>query len=294
MYAGSSNLAKSNNAGGTWEVINAGNLLDGNPILSIEVSPENDNVVYAGTAPYGGQRGHLFVTQDGNSFTDVTGDLPDRFPTDITVDPTNPAVAYVVFSGFGTGHIFKTMDFGDTWEDISDNLPDVPTNAVIVDPLFPNHVYVGNDLGVFVSTVGGTAWEAYQEGLPTATMIFDLKISQPNRKLRVATHGNGAYERDLLEEVVAVEDTEERTRQLTAFPNPVQDVTTVQFKNHGTHSIQLDLLDSKGSFLKTVISESLPVGTHTIPVDLTALPSGVYFVRWTSSDQQQVIRLIKG
>ena len=47
-----------------------------------------------------------------------------------------PSFLFITFSGFGTGHVFKTEDYGATWEDVSIGLPDVPTNAVIVDPLF--------------------------------------------------------------------------------------------------------------------------------------------------------------
>lgn len=290
LYAGTSVMARSNDQGENWETLNNGIQLDGNPILSMEVSSTDEDVVYAGTAPFEGNRGHLFVTQDGNTFTDITSDLPDRFPMDITVDPTDPAIAYVVFSGFGTGHVYKTQDFGVTWEDISGNLPDVPTNAVIVDPLILDHVYVGNDLGVFVSTAGGTVWEDYQDGLPNATMIFDLKISNSNRKLRVATHGNGAFERDLIDETTDVEATEAEAFGFRLFPNPTADIVQIAIEKGGLQNVVVNLLDTNGKKLK---STSIIPQSNTITIDCSDLPAGTYFVSLQSANGQWVKPLVK-
>ena len=63
----------------------------------------------------------------------ITGILPDRYPGDLTVDPTDEATVYVTLSGFGSSHAFRSTDYGTTWTDIDNGvLPDVPTSAVIV------------------------------------------------------------------------------------------------------------------------------------------------------------------
>jgi photosystem II stability/assembly factor-like uncharacterized protein len=159
MYAGANKIYRSNNLGVSWEVTNNDQPLDeNNPALSMAISWQSPDVVYIGTAPNGNNPGDVFVTLDGgDSWEDVTGNnLPDRFPMDMAVDPTNDSIAYVVYSGFGTGHVFRTDNYGQDWEDISGDLPDVPTNAVVVDPDYPNHIYIGNDLGVFVSRDSGS------------------------------------------------------------------------------------------------------------------------------------------
>ena len=251
LYAGRSRVYKSENGGSNWQATNNGNVLDGNPALSMDISPQNPDVVYAATAPttlFGGTKGNVFVTTNGgDTWTNVTGNLPDRFPMDITVDPTNEAVAYIAFSGYGTGHVFKTEDYGASWEDVSIGLPDVPTNAVVVDPLFPNNLYVGNDLGVFASVDAGFNWEPYMEGLYDATMIFDLKISPVNRKLRAATHGNGAFQRDLLEEeVVNTKQIFANDLNLKVFPNPVSSVATIQYQLRKSGNVSAEIVDLNG------------------------------------------------
>jgi hypothetical protein len=135
----------------------------------------------------------------GSTFTDITGPLPDRYPADFAVDPADEATVYLAMSGFGTSHLFKSTDYGTTWIDIDGGrLPDVPTTAVAVDPLYPHHVYVGNDIGVFFTRDDGATWEQLAEGLSPAVLVHELGISDAARVLRAFTHGRGVFEHPLI------------------------------------------------------------------------------------------------
>lgn len=199
LYAGDSYFFLSLNRGDDWFVGNGGDELDGNPLLLIAPAPSNGEIVYAATIP-GIGRGGVYRTGDGGAaFTDITGSIPDRYPGDLTVDPTDEATVYLTMSGFGSSHVFKSIDYGNTWVDIDrGNLPDVPTMAVIVDPLYPDHVYIGNDVGVFVTHNEGKSWFRLANGLTNAALLTDLGIFDSNRKLRAFTHGQGVYEHDLI------------------------------------------------------------------------------------------------
>jgi photosystem II stability/assembly factor-like uncharacterized protein len=199
LYAASNYIFKTFDGGDVWFVAQGGTEIDGNPILLLAVAQNNDDVVYAASAPFAG-RGRVHRTTDGGSiFTEITGSLPDRYPGDMIVDPTNEATVYLTMSGFGSSHVFKSTDYGATWNDIDGGrLPDVPATAVTVDPMFPSHVYVGNDIGVYFTADDGANWVQLDLGLPEAVLIGDLSISPVDRKLRAATHGQGVYERALL------------------------------------------------------------------------------------------------
>ncbi|MEO0727541.1 MAG: T9SS type A sorting domain-containing protein [Bacteroidota bacterium] len=295
IYAGSAAMAKTTDGGDNWALTNNNSTLDGNPILSIGVT-HNPDVVYCATAPttiFGGIRGNFFVTIDGGqTWQNQTGILPDRYPMDIAIDPTDEATAYIVFSGFGSGHVFKTIDYGATWNDISGDLPDIPTNAVVVDPLYPNQIYVGNDFGVYVSTNGGGNWESFQTGLYDATMIFDLVVSPSNRKLRAATHGNGAFERDLLEEVVDVEQVPDLVQQFSVYPNPATTNTTVSFELQEASDLSIRLLTIGGQLVEEWTANRYPAGKHQVPWDCTELPKGSYLLQLNGGNFAQTKKLI--
>ncbi len=295
LYAGSSIVAKTTNGGIYWTTTNNGAQLDGNPALSMAISHQNSDVVYVGTAPFGANRGHLFVTvEGGSSWNDITADLPDRFPMDLAVDPTDNATAYVTFSGFGSGHVFKTIDFGESWQDISGDLPDVPANAVIADPLFPNHIYVGNDIGVFVTTNEGESWEAFMDGLPTGVMAFDLKISPVNRKLRVATHGSGAWQRDLLEETVTsvAEVGHKNPFQVEIFPNPFVEQTVIRYQLSGKEDFRVEIVDGTGRLIKTLFNGRQTAGKHELPLEANGWSAGIYYCQFRNNEQVLVKKLV--
>jgi photosystem II stability/assembly factor-like uncharacterized protein len=167
--------------------------------VSIDVSDEFCEILYATTAPIDNHCGIFRSFNGGENWDNITGTLPNRYPMDIVIGPDGDEILYVVMSGFGTSHLFRSVDAGDTWNDIGLGLPDVPTTAVFVDPLYPWHIYVGNDLGIFVSLDDGDSWTVLSDNLPDAVLVMDLTYSEQNRKLRAATHGNGVFEMDLIE-----------------------------------------------------------------------------------------------
>ena len=191
IYFGSWRLFKSTNLGDSWVAPAPTTDLTkgGRDVLSaIAVARADLNVIYTGSA-----QGRAMITTDGgSSWRDITAGLPNRFIESIAVDPNNSALAYLSVSGYGSGHVFKTTDAGQTWTDASGNLPNIPTSALLIDPLNSQTLYAGTDIGVFRSTVGGSVWEAFNNGLPPVTIT--AFTAQPGGRIQVATYGRGAYE----------------------------------------------------------------------------------------------------
>jgi photosystem II stability/assembly factor-like uncharacterized protein len=193
IYAGGTVVFKSTNAGTAWTVSNNGNVLNGDPVLSIAVSYNNPDIVYVTTAPNLHPAAVFLSTNGGTSWTNITSTLPDRYPVDISVDPRNSSIVYITFSGFGTSHLFRSTNSGTSWIDIGQGLPDVPTSAVCIDPFNSSFLYVGNDLGVFYSVDNGISWNDMNSGLVGTALVMDLSVSPLDYKLVVATHGRGVY-----------------------------------------------------------------------------------------------------
>jgi len=288
IYAGRNRIYKSNNGGGIWTTTNNGNVLDGNPALSMDISYQTSDKVYVGTAPYQTRAGLFRTTNGGTSWDNITVTLPNRFPADIAVDPNDDNIVYVTFYGFGTGHVYKSTSSGDSWTDISDNLPDIPIPAVIVDPNNSSHVYIGTDIGVFVSTDGGGNWQDFNAGLPDAVQGMDLNITTANNVIRVMTHGNGAYETKLLSQIPVTTETEPSTvtdfKLEQNYPNPFNPVTKINFTVPNSTFVNLTVYDAIGNEIRTLVNENKPVGTYTVDFDASGLPSGIYFYKLEARD----------
>ena len=169
------------------------------PQLNQSVSPPGETV-WVGT-----NDGNIQVTNNAGggattTFTNVTkSPLPNRFISEIALDPGNQQRAVVVFSGFDQntpttpGHVFLTTNQGQSWSNISGNLPDVPVTSVAINPTNPNTIYIGTDLGVFQTTDSGQTWFRPGYGLPRIA-TFAVRYHAATNTLFAATHGRGIFQ----------------------------------------------------------------------------------------------------
>lgn len=294
LYAGKDLVYKTTTSGAFWFPTNGGKKIDSNPALALAMSYMSSDTVYVTNAG-GNTRTTVFITTNGGqSWQNITGSLPNRFPVDISVNPNDASRVYVSFSGFGTSHLFKSNDAGQNWIDIGVGLPDVPTSAVVVDPLFPDHIYVGNDLGVYVSTDDGNTWESFDEGFPEAAIVMDLTISNKNRKLRAVTHGRGVYERPLIGEITT--RVAERSQSQESFvlaqnyPNPFNPLTNVIYSLPRDADITLLVYDSLGREVKRLFVGRQRAGDYKVVFDGRRLSSGIYFLQLQTLDGESLVR----
>jgi hypothetical protein len=195
LYFGTDRLYRSINRGSTMTLVSQGPFQAGVAVSAIGISPQNDNVRIVGL-----RNGGIFATTTGtNPLANVrSASMPAKYVSRAVIDPNNPNTAYVAFSGFGIPgqQIWKTTNLNanpPTWTNAALGLPDVPFNAFVIDPLNSNMLYAGSDIGVFVSSDGGNTWNPFGTGLPRVA-VFDAAFQAPNRLVRIATHGRGAWE----------------------------------------------------------------------------------------------------
>jgi hypothetical protein len=160
----------------------------------------------------------------------------------------------------------------------------VPTTAVAIDPFNPDYVYVGNDLGVFVSTDAGMTWSSFNDGLFEAVVVGDLVISPSNRSIRLASHSNGVFTRKLL----STSPTGVEEQQMTVpehfvlhqnFPNPFNPTTRIPYSvSRGGH-VELTVYDITGRAILTLVDRNEQPGLHIAEFDASHLASGVYLYR---------------
>ena len=235
MLGGPQNAACSGAANPSVRSLAAG----GPPSGAVAAQNAGSTVLYAGLAGTldggGNLGGHLFANAAAGTagastvWTDVaksavTNDAADAgvfnpggfdIPS-LAADPHDPTgeTVYATVMGFvGNGinapHVYRSIDAGQSWTNITSNLPDAPANSVLVDPNDANTLYVAMDTGVYVTTqvtncASANCWSVYGAGLPNAPVVGlaagtgmatgDGRFGE----LRAATYGRGVWEIPLL------------------------------------------------------------------------------------------------
>jgi hypothetical protein len=188
LYFGTYRVYRTTDRAETWTAISP-DLSAGGAVSAIGPAAGDPLRLYVGTSD-----GRVQTTSGGGQIWTprVIPSSGARYVQHIAVDPRDPLTAYVAVSGFITPHLFRTVNGGSTFSDVSGNLPDVPVNAVVLDPTSRGIVLIGTDLGVFASSDSGGSWAPLTDGMPNVA-VFDLTYNVNTGVLVAATHGRGMF-----------------------------------------------------------------------------------------------------
>jgi hypothetical protein len=190
----------------------------GGAITAMAIAPGNSNIVINGAASGQLRRTTIGTTANAASVLNTTW-LQTFTPRGngngtiswVEYDPSNTNNVWATISNFngttnaqGTsaGHVFRSTDGGNTWT-LADGtqtpgnvnaIPDIPAHSVAIDPNDSQRIYVGTDLGVFVSLDGGANWARETTGFSN-TVVESLTAVNNNgvTSLFAFTHGRGAF-----------------------------------------------------------------------------------------------------
>jgi photosystem II stability/assembly factor-like uncharacterized protein len=165
-------------------------------IYTIAESPKDGDVIWAGT-----DDGNVQITRDGgkhwtNVVKNVPGLPPNTWVSTIEASHFDPAMAYATFDGHAAGdmktYVFRTTDYGKSWTSLS--TPELTGYAHVVreDLVNAKLLFMGTELGLFISLDGGAHWAQFKGSLPNVA-VRDIAIHPRESDLIVATHGRGIY-----------------------------------------------------------------------------------------------------
>ena len=289
LYFGTNRLYKTTNAAGNWNAISpdltdgpyTGNLTFGT-ITTISVSQFNSQVIYVGT-----DDGKAWVTQNGGSnWTDISAGVPNRWVTKILASKENPNTVYLTLSGYrfgeSIGHVYKSIDFGTTWIDISTSLPDIPVNDIEQDNF--GNLFIGTDIGVLASNDEGANWNVLGENMPSV-VVSDLFLHEGSQFLFAATYGRSTYKIDVSGNILNSGENIFGS-EVKVFPNPASDTATVFLKN-ASEKASLLVYDVMGRLVKQQQFEN---GQLNFSVE--NFQSGTYYLKISQQGNQTTKKLI--
>jgi photosystem II stability/assembly factor-like uncharacterized protein len=203
LYIGSQKLHRSMDKGRTWEDL-SGDLSKNLPHGDVPFSTMKDlceSPFQFGLIYVGFDDGTVKVTHDhGTTWQEITTPRPDNWVSRVVASKWDKATVYVAQTGYRSDdfapYLWKSTDYGKTWRSIAGNLPPEPINVIREDPHHSHILYVGTDLGVFVTFDGGQNWEPLHGSIPR-TPVHDLAIQERDQELVAGTHARSVFVLDL-------------------------------------------------------------------------------------------------
>ena len=203
IYVGGTSIWRTDTGMATWTSLGTlGSVSQTSGVMSaVAVSPTDANFVMWGMSDGSLVRTNRALSLNaGNllSTTDLARQPRTGFVSWVAFDPNDKNTAYATYSTFGGSHVWKTTNGGDSWSSIDGTgamaFPDIPAHCIVVDPSNISRLYVGTDLGVFVTTDGGASWGVENTGFANAlTESLALNTVGGVTSLYAFTHGRGAF-----------------------------------------------------------------------------------------------------
>ena len=231
LYCAANVLFKTNNEGQSWEQISPDLTRNdttkmeasGGPITKDNTSVEYYGTIFAaceselepGVIWAGSDDGLIHVTRDGGkSWQNVTPPaslMPEwTMVNSIEAHPFEKGGLYVAATSYKTDdftpYLYKTTDYGQTWEKITNGIQaDHFTRVIRADKERAGLLFAGTESGMYVSFNDGELWQPLQLNLPVVP-ITDLTIK--NNDLIVATQGRSLW---ILDDITILQQMEKET-----------------------------------------------------------------------------------
>ena len=214
LYAFSNHVHVTENEGQSWTLL-SGDLTrndptklvsSGGPITQDNTSVEyyctifaaNESPLKEGLLWVGSDDGLIHVSKDGGTTWDNV--TPANMPEWNMINSIEPSAfdegtCYVAATRYKLGdfqpYLYKTTDYGKTWEKITNGINNEHfTRVVREDPKRKGLLYAGTETGMYISFDDGAHWSAFQLNLPIVP-ITDLTLKDDN--LIVATQGRSLW-----------------------------------------------------------------------------------------------------
>jgi photosystem II stability/assembly factor-like uncharacterized protein len=262
------------------------NLTDGNiygarfhNISTLCESFVNQNILYAGTSD-----ANVWRSLDGGSiWTNITGNLPNRYVTCVTTSCKNANTVYVSHTGYKYGeyipHIHKSIDNGTTWTDISGDMPSFAVNTILTFSFDENLLMAGTDGGVFCTKNGGINWTRIGNNMPVFP-VFDLANDTIAKKVVAATYARSIMSYDFGLPITGLNNLTPQISALNLYPNPAENI--LQIQNLNSKNCSITIYNLKGEVMLDNI--------HTDKIDVTNLSVGVYLMSINSGGDKPIVK----
>lgn len=291
LYMGSNKVHRSFNQGNDFETISDDLTTGGrkgdvafSTLTAIHESPLKFGLLYVGS-----DDGYVHRSKDGgNTWTRISDALPQqRWVARIQASAHDEATVYLALNAYRSDEfsalVYRSTDYGTTWESIGTDLPLEPVNVIKEDPVNSNLLYVGTDHGLYISLDKGNTFMAMNHSLP-ATSVHDFVVHPVENELVVATHGRSFYvadvqhlqqmNQDVMAKQLVVFDLEKvrhRSRwgnPYSQWSDPIDPKFHIPYYAQSSGNVSVTIKTDKGQTLQSLTGKA-EKGINYLAYDLT-------------------------
>lgn len=183
---------------------------------SLKISPFDNTILLVGT-----RDGKVLKIDDANSspsWSDISGSFVGSI-SDIEYGETADDI-FVTMHNYGVSNIWYTDNGGTSWTDIEGDLPELPVKCILQNPLLPQELIIGTDLGVWRTsdyTATNVEWTQSYNGMSDVT-VLDLDLRPGDNTILATTFGRGMFTSVFTADVASVEDVITDKKVFSVFP----------------------------------------------------------------------------
>lgn len=289
-----------------WQVFNE--VVDNNSVTALSTTKAKANLLYVGD-----DEGKIYKIENAadtnSSFVNISGaNFPEANISSIATDPKNGNNILVAFSNYNVLSLFSTNDGGETWSCVGGNIEDYPNGIgnspsirdVKILPVEGGYIYLAaTSIGLYTtSTLDGenTIWALEAPDQMGNVVVETIDVRPIDGRVVVGTFGKGVFSTNYI-----ITDIDDKYTQPTEFslsqnyPNPFNPSTTIKFSIPKRSNVKLEVFNSLGEKVATLLNEQKTMGEHSIRFNGKNLASGLYIYKITTSNftESKKMTLIK-
>jgi hypothetical protein len=262
--------------------------LDASP-TALKVSPYTTETTTLFVGLENGKILRLTGAQGFTTWTDISPSSLLGSISDIEFGASEDEIFVTVFN-YGVSSIWYTSDGGSTWEEKEGDLPDFPVLCILQNPLRPEQVLIGTELGTWWTddfTESNPNWYTSYHGMGPVK-ITDLEM-RDDYKVYAATYGRGIFSGQFTSDDGTVGIDDNFISSTSIYPNPTLDILNVRFESNMSnptfkiYNIEGKLLSmtrkNENNYLFSIDVSDLSVGSHILNINVNGKSNSIKFIK---------------
>jgi len=256
---------------------------------ALKVSPfvTSSSLLYVGL-----RSGRLLVAGFANlgnpSFTNISGPGFSGSISDIEFGQSAQEI-FVTMHNYGVVSVWFTDNGGNSWTNIEGNLPNIPVKCILQNPLIPEELIIGTELGVWATpdyTAINPVWVQAYNGMSDVTVV-DLDLRESDNTILASTHGRGFFTSQFTSQPLSILESEFNTNVITLFPTISNGQITIK-SERDLGNADIKVLNING---QEVYRTQSNLSTSNTDLNLN-LNAGMYFVNISVDNYSETKKII--